>query len=291
MVVDSWKGLKELPVTGGDADAGAFQKFLESMEDKQRQITYLIMVSTEVIEGFDVKTTHPYSFFYYKKTGYKKLFQPNKNIVVNEMKRRDPNAKPNQNNRTNEELLIMLKERWPLREKDNAYIIKKEAEYRKLLLNALSPGEHFSGDSSVSTPSRVHADSSQAGMDVSDLGGLAPLAGVAAAAASAASRKRVRESSHTNNVSTEGLAVVRIDQVSELLEGLGEQISRMAYGNLADTIEKLKKEKFDLLGTKIDQMEGMGNDRKKLLDERIKELSDSIQKYSERLDRETVIAL
>lgn len=63
--------------------------------------------------------------------GWVRKLSANKDIVVQELMRRDPNAKPNKSNRSCEELLRMFK---PLTDRrDIDFIIKKELEIRQKL--------------------------------------------------------------------------------------------------------------------------------------------------------------
>jgi hypothetical protein len=264
--------LKKLPKSPSvkDPEEGSFQAVVESLDDASKQIAYLMLGATEVIPDFNVKKTHPYSYFFYKKKGYKQVFQANKNLIVQEIKRRQPDAKPNQNNRSNDELLEMLTERWPLSGRDKAYVIETEKEYRKVLLGALNPKDVINIDelekiekmaspgSSRKRPSEDTASESQADPP---------------------SNKRMAAES-APPASITGERPVDNDTTMEL-------IGKVAYGNLVTVVEKLKKERFDLTVQKEIQLtKNRDAAHIELIDGRIKELAESIKLYEEKMVEE-----
>ena len=99
-----------------------------------------LMMATDCITDFSIKTIHPYSEFMSNRKlgggGWVRKLSANKEIVVQELLRRDPNAKPNKSNRSSEELLRLFK---PLTDRrDVDFVIKKELEYREKLEGMLS---------------------------------------------------------------------------------------------------------------------------------------------------------
>jgi hypothetical protein len=268
--------LKKLPKspTIKDPEEGSFQAVVESLDDASKQIAYLMLGATEVIPDFNVKKTHPYSYFFYKKKGYKQVFQANKNLIVQEIKRRQPDAKPNQNNRSNDELLEMLTERWPLSGRDKAYVIETEKEYRKVLLGALNPKDVINIDelekmASPGSSRKRPADDTASPSE--------------SPAASISNNKRMAAEPTFISAPPASITGERpVDNVTTM-----ELIGKVAYGNLADVVEKLKKERFDLTVqkeihlTKSDDAEHI-----ELIDGRIKELAESIKLYEEKMVEE-----
>jgi hypothetical protein len=64
-------------------------------------------------------------------------------------------------------------------------------------------------------------------------------------------------------------------------------IGKVAYGNLADVVEKLKKERFDLTVQKEIQLtKNRDAEHIELIDGRIKELAESIKLYEEKMVEE-----
>lgn len=265
--------LKKLPKSPcvKDPEEGSFQAVVESLDDASKQIAYLMLGATEVIPDFNVKKTHPYSYFFYKKKGYKQVFQANKNLIVQEIKRRQPDAKPNQNNRSNDELLEMLTERWPLSGRDKAYVIETEKEYRKVLLGALNPKDVIT----IDELERMASPGSSRKRPAEDTASESP-------AAPRSNKRMVAESTFISAppASITGERPVDNDTTMEL-------IGKVAYGNLADVVEKLKKERFDLTVQKEIQLtKNRDAEHIELIDGRIKELAESIKLYEEKMVEE-----
>lgn len=94
-----------------------------------------LMMATDCIQDFDLKTMYPYNEFLSNRKigggGWVRKLNANKEIVVKELTRRDPNAKPNKSNRSCEELLRLFK---PITDRrDIDFIMKRELEVRQKL--------------------------------------------------------------------------------------------------------------------------------------------------------------
>lgn len=92
-------------------------------------------MATDCMQDFNIKTFFPYNEFLANRKlgggGWVRKLSANKDIVVQELMRRDPNAKPNKSNRSCEELLRLFR---PLSDRrDIDYVIKKELEIRHKL--------------------------------------------------------------------------------------------------------------------------------------------------------------
>ncbi|CAJ1936851.1 unnamed protein product, partial [Cylindrotheca closterium] len=247
----------------------------------------------------------------FKKKGYKQVFQPNKNIIVQEIKRRQPEAKPNQNNRSNDELMEMLRERWPLVEPDKQYIVQKEKDYRKLLVNALHPREVICTDelanlaaasataeglAAVAAISGSHNNSSRKrsiGETVVDLvsspsrrSTLGKVVGGAGGGGSnfhsyygGGGKRRTSTTSSTNDNGNTALETM-------LIQAANACADKLSYANLATTVESLKKERFDLNLKKLPLVSKHtpGNVQSiAFMDNRIKEITDSILVYEAKM--------
>jgi len=131
----------------GRADGpGDFEIFFSSTENvpSDKQMPYIMMMATDCIEGFNVKEIHPYSVFMTNRKlaggGWVRKLNANKDLVVQELKRRDPAAKPNKSNRGADEILLLFK---PITDpRDIDFIAKKEAEFRQKMLNVLDECEN-----------------------------------------------------------------------------------------------------------------------------------------------------
>jgi glc operon protein GlcG len=93
------------------------------------------MMATDCVQDFNIKTVYPYNEFMSNRKlgggGWVRKLSANKDIVVQELMRRDSNAKPNKSNRSCEELLRLFK---PLTDRrDIDFVIKKELEIRQKL--------------------------------------------------------------------------------------------------------------------------------------------------------------
>ena len=88
---------------------GPFQIFFEDDEGvmPKNRIPCMMMMTADVIDGFDVTTTHPFSKFV-NKDGYKRKLQFSKAMLTQEIKRRDPKSKPNASNRSITDLQVMM---------------------------------------------------------------------------------------------------------------------------------------------------------------------------------------
>jgi len=94
-----------------------------------------LMMATDCMHDFNIKTVYPYSEFMSNRKlgggGWVRKLSANKDIVVQELMRRDPNAKPNKSNRSCEELLRLFK---PLTDRsDIDFVVQEELEIRKKL--------------------------------------------------------------------------------------------------------------------------------------------------------------
>ncbi|CAJ1936863.1 unnamed protein product [Cylindrotheca closterium] len=299
------------------APPNSFQEALEEL-DEEKQISYLMLGATEVLPDFNVKRTHPYSYFFFKKKGYKQVFQPNKNIIVQEIKRRQPEAKPNQNNRSNDELMEMLRERWPLVEPDKQYIVQKEKDYRKLLVNALHPREVICTDelanlaaasataeglAAVAAISGSHNNSSRKrsiGETVVDLASspsrrstLGKVVGGGGGGGSnfhsyygGGGKRRTSTTSSTNGKNGHSSTASSSALETMLLHAANACADKLSYANLATTVESLKKERFDLNLKKLPLVSKHtpGNVQSiAFMDNRIKEITDSILVYEAKM--------
>jgi hypothetical protein len=289
------------------APPNSFQEALERLDD-EKQISYLMLGASEVLPDFNVKRTHPYSYFFFKKKGYKQTFQPNKNIIVQEIKRRQPEAKPNQNNRSNDDLMEMLRERWPLVEPDKEYIVQKEKDYRKLLTSVLNPREVIQLDEltdlaasptgaaeamSINNSSRnkrsigemdlVSTTTSPARgsrTSTSTLGNVVAGSYYGSTHNSSSSKRRSNMSSTNDN----GHSSSALETM--LIQAANACADKLSYANLANTIERLKKERFDLNMKKLPLVSKHtpGNVQSiAFMDNRIKEITDSIFVYEAKM--------
>eukprot|EP00980_Cylindrotheca_fusiformis_P018380 scaffold6042_cov106-Cylindrotheca_fusiformis.AAC.2 len=310
-------------------EEGSFQAVVERLEDPSKQVAYLMLGAAEVIPGFNVRKTHPYSYFFYKKKGYKHVFQANKTLIVQEIKRRRPDAKPNQNNRSNEELMEMLVERWPLSSRDRAYVIEMEREYRQVLLEALNPKEVTNLDewdkitsatakaaatatttttakgtsaTSTTTPQKRPAEETQA-LDtpvrtsrrmVSDSGSTAVTTVTTAATGSG-----IHDDDDDWNATTSSSKTTAIVVLQSLL-------NNVIYSNLANVIESLKRERFELKMKQLQlqqqqQEEGSLKEKEKeketkknkdqqqqqqLIEQRLEEIEKSIKIHQDKMAKE-----
>ena len=110
------------------------------------------------MQDFNIKTVYPYSEFLANRKlgggGWVRKLSANKDIVVQELMRRDPNAKPNKSNRSCEELLRLFK---PLTDRrDLDFVMKKELECRQKLESTLGDlsTKRVSHDVKEKTPKR-----------------------------------------------------------------------------------------------------------------------------------------
>lgn len=109
--------------------------------------------------GFNVKEMHPYSVFMTTPKlgggGWIRKLKPNKDLVVQELKRRDPYARPNKNNRAADEMMQLFT---PLTDpRDVAFVTMKELEFRQKMINMLKECEDAKKEvrrCSLSTPSK-----------------------------------------------------------------------------------------------------------------------------------------
>lgn len=117
------------------------------------------MMATDCVQNFNIKTMFPYNEFLANRKigggGWVRKLSANKDIVVQELMRRDPNAKPNKSNRSCEELLRLFK---PLTDRrDIDFVVKKELEIRNKLqamLNELHTKRVSHSDIKEKTPKR-----------------------------------------------------------------------------------------------------------------------------------------
>lgn len=115
-------------------------------------------MATDCMQDFSIKTVYPYSEFLANRKlgggGWVRKLHANKDIVVQELMRRDPNAKPNKSNRSCEELLRLFK---PLTDRrDLDFVMKKELECRQKLESILGDlsTKRVSHDVKEKTPKR-----------------------------------------------------------------------------------------------------------------------------------------
>eukprot|EP00986_Skeletonema_menzelii_P004165 scaffold1394_cov150-Skeletonema_menzelii.AAC.8 len=130
----------ELPdVNVGVAGGGDFELFFGANVEPEKEMAYILMMATDCIQDFNIKTLYPYNEFLANRKlgggGWVRKLSANKDIVVQELMRRDPNAKPNKSNRSCEELLRLFK---PLTDsRDIDFVVKKELEVRQKLESML----------------------------------------------------------------------------------------------------------------------------------------------------------
>ena len=118
---------------------GPFQIFFEDDEGvmPKNRIPYMMMMASDVIDGFDVTTTHPFSKFV-NKDGYKRKLQFSKGVLKQEIQWRDPKAKPNASNKSMTDLqAIMKKTSEKLDVRDIFFIKTKVEEFKHLFSNQL----------------------------------------------------------------------------------------------------------------------------------------------------------
>mmetsp|Transcript_19996 Transcript_19996/g.25538 ORF Transcript_19996/g.25538 Transcript_19996/m.25538 type:complete len:168 (-) Transcript_19996:10-513(-) len=123
--------LPEVNVPGG----GEFELFFDANVEPEKRMAYILMMATDCMHDFNIKTVYPYSEFMSNRKlgggGWVRKLSANKDIVVQELMRRDPNAKPNKSNRSCEELLRLFK---PLTDRsDIDFVVQEELEIRKKL--------------------------------------------------------------------------------------------------------------------------------------------------------------
>ena len=98
-----------------------------------RRNAFIVMLAPEVIPDFNVLVTEPYPQFKNVK-GYKNLFRPSKEMIMQEARRRDPLVKKlNVQNRPNEKIIVHMATRLGHLQttEDKNFIIKKEAAIRR----------------------------------------------------------------------------------------------------------------------------------------------------------------
>eukprot|EP00579_Thalassiosira_antarctica_P005113 CAMPEP_0201884820 /NCGR_PEP_ID=MMETSP0902-20130614/17571_1 /ASSEMBLY_ACC=CAM_ASM_000551 /TAXON_ID=420261 /ORGANISM="Thalassiosira antarctica, Strain CCMP982" /LENGTH=350 /DNA_ID=CAMNT_0048413833 /DNA_START=20 /DNA_END=1072 /DNA_ORIENTATION=+ len=162
-------------------DRGDFEIFFSNTDNvpSEKQMPYIMMMATDCIAGFNAKEVHPYSVFLTNRKlaggGWVRKLNANKDLVVQELKRRDPTAKPNKSNRGVDEIVQLFK---PITDpRDLAFIAKKEGEFRQRMMHTLDECENrktnrknVGSDSSMSTPHkrpRIEGD----GEKVEQIGG------------------------------------------------------------------------------------------------------------------------
>lgn len=101
------------------------------------------MMCSNAIPDFDVKKIYPYQLVFQNRKlgggGWIRKLTPNKEILVQEVLRREPMAKPNKSNRTVEELAMLLV---PLSDpRDVEFIKAKELMFRAHLMEVLGLSE------------------------------------------------------------------------------------------------------------------------------------------------------
>lgn len=276
--------LKKLPKSSNgikDPEEGSFQAVVEGLEDPSKQIAYLMLGACEAIPGFSVRKTHPYSYFFYKKKGYKQVFQANKNMIVQEIKRRQPDAKPNQNNRSNEELMEMLVERWPLNTRDKTYVVDTETEYRKVLLGALNPKDILHVDELAQMAAAASTPSSTAAIPPG--ANRKRPAEECIDSSNPSSRRMVSDSIPGTYASISGGTSGASSSSAAAEQDLGALIGRLASSNVINVLEKLKKERFELTVKKETQLsKSRDANQIELIEKRIEEINESINLYEEK---------
>mmetsp|Transcript_27467 Transcript_27467/g.66696 ORF Transcript_27467/g.66696 Transcript_27467/m.66696 type:complete len:364 (+) Transcript_27467:28-1119(+) len=277
------------------APPNSFQAYLERLDD-EKQISYLMLGASEVLTNFNVKRTHPYSYFFFKKKGYKQIFQPNKNIIVQEIKRRQPEAKPNQNNRSNDELMEMLRERWPLLEPDKRYIVQKEKDYCKLLMSVLNPKDVIEVDElthlvanpsaqGLSVPMASTPPRKRSAGDM-DLSSPAVAGGGGSSSSYYGNNNKRRASTSSMNGSSGHHYSSALETM--LIHAANECADKLSYANLANTVETLKKERYELHMkklplTSVKHIASNNAQSIAFMDNRIKEITDSIVRYEAKM--------
>jgi len=125
---------------------GDFEIYYSNTENipSEKQMPYIMMMATDCIEGFSVKSVHPYSLLMADRKlaggGWVRKLNAGKGLVVQELMRRDPMARPNKSNRCAEEILRLFK---PLTDpRDVAFVRKMEGEFRTRTLQMLEECEY-----------------------------------------------------------------------------------------------------------------------------------------------------
>ena len=111
--------------------ASSLQQFIEddNKVTPTKRMTYVLMLAYQNISAFDIMNG-PYSSFV-SRSGWKTKFKFTKGMVAQEMKRRDPDARPNVSNSTIDQMMARL---MPLENTmDKQYVVQKESEYRARL--------------------------------------------------------------------------------------------------------------------------------------------------------------
>ncbi|KAL9190336.1 hypothetical protein ACHAXT_007547 [Thalassiosira profunda] len=136
-----------VPSVGAPSDAdgpGEVEAFFDTLPP-EKQMPYILFMATDCIEGFKVPEVHPYSAFLANrqlggKGGWMRKLHPGKDLVVQELKRRDPAARPNKSNKTVDEISQLFK---PLTDpRDVAFVAKKEGEIRQQMVEVLEGYEN-----------------------------------------------------------------------------------------------------------------------------------------------------
>ncbi|KAL9191592.1 hypothetical protein ACHAXT_001298 [Thalassiosira profunda] len=127
------------------AAAPSLQSFVEddSNVPPSKRMAYMMMLCLRNIEGFNPQEDHPYSEFF-NRNGFKSRFKPTKAMIVQELKRRDRDARPNTSNNTVEMLMRRID---PFEDgADKEYVTRMEGEYRQQLLNQLQQESEEAGN-------------------------------------------------------------------------------------------------------------------------------------------------
>eukprot|EP01082_Thalassiosira_pseudonana_P015900 g14201.t1 g14201 contig9:1382647-1383972(+) len=127
------------------ADPGEFELYYNDPANipDASKMPYIMMMCSNAIPDFDVKKIYPYQLVFQNRKlgggGWIRKLTPNKEILVQEVLRREPMAKPNKSNRTVEELAMLLV---PLSDpRDVEFIKAKELMFRAHLMEVLGLSE------------------------------------------------------------------------------------------------------------------------------------------------------
>ena len=136
---------------------GAVELFAEDQKKllPHLKTAYICLLAYEAVDGFSLQN-EPYISFItgeHQKMGYKNKLKITKTMIAGEMKRRDPQARTNVNNKSIQLLQESLKNNYGkfLTEKDKSYIVQKEQELKDAF-NALLAG---AGSTDAKTAVRI----------------------------------------------------------------------------------------------------------------------------------------
>mmetsp|Transcript_19013 Transcript_19013/g.32703 ORF Transcript_19013/g.32703 Transcript_19013/m.32703 type:complete len:360 (+) Transcript_19013:81-1160(+) len=135
------EGAAQIEIETDGHDRGDFEVYFSRNVPNEKQMPYILMMANDCFRDFDVRDVHPYSAFLTNRKlgggGWVRQLKAGKDLVVQELKRRDPAARPNKSNKGVDEITQLLKERPITDPRDLAFIERKEGEFRQKLMDML----------------------------------------------------------------------------------------------------------------------------------------------------------